>query len=148
MPYAWQEDGNPIAVESIRSRRLNVLGFMNRQNELQAHSLEGMGNSNIEIDCIDQFCQTVTKWTVIVRDNADILNRKDFESQQESWKKQNVELFFLPQYSPELNLIEILWRFVKYEWIDVEAYASWKIFVDPIEKVFAGFGEKYIINFG
>ena len=81
-------------------------------------------------------------------DNAGIHKSKNFESQQEAWKKQNVELFFLPPYSPELNLIEILWRFVKYEWIDFEAYASWKIFVDHIEKVFAGFGKKYIINFG
>lgn len=148
MPYAWQEDGNPIAVESSRSKRLNVLGFMSRQNELQAHSLEGTVNSDIVIDCIDQFCQTVTKWTVIVMDNAGIHKSKNFESQQEAWKKQNVELFFLPPYSPELNLIEIFWRFVKYEWIDFEAYASWTTFVDHIEKVVAGFGEKYIINFG
>jgi len=148
MPYAWQEEGDPIAIESSRSKRLNVLGFMNRRNELQAHSIEGNVNSDIVMDCIDQFCQTVTKWTVIVMDNAGIHKSKGFEVQQEKWKKQNVELFFLPPYSPELNLIEILWRFVKYEWIDFEAYASWKTFVDHIEAVFAEFGEKYIINFG
>jgi transposase len=148
MPYAWQEEGYPIAIESSRSKRLNVLGFMNRRNELQAHSIEGNVNSDIVMDCIDQFCQTVTKWTVIVMDNAGIHKSQGFEVQQEKWKKQNVELFFLPPYSPELNLIEILWRFVKYEWIDFEAYASWKTFVDHIEAVFAEFGEKYIINFG
>jgi len=148
MPYAWQEDGHPISVESSRSKRLNVLGFMNRQNDLQAYSIEGSVNSDIVIDCIDQFCQTVTKWTVIVIDNAGIHKSKNFESQQEKWKKQNTELFFLPPYSPELNLIEILWRFMKYEWINFEAYASWKIFVDHIEEMLAGFGEEHIINFG
>jgi transposase len=148
MPYAWQEEGNPIAIESSRSKRLNVLGFMNRQNDLQAYSIEGNVNSDIVIDCIDQFCQTVTKWTVIVMDNAGIHKSKGFEAQEEVWKKQNMELFFLPSYSPELNLIEILWRFVKYEWIDFEAYASWKTFVDHIETIFAEFGETHIINFG
>lgn len=148
MPYAWQEEGNPIAIESSRSKRLNVLGFMNRRNELQAYSIEGNVNSDIVIDCIDQFCQTATKWTVIVMDNAGIHKSKGFEVQEEIWKKKNVELFFLPSYSPELNLIEILWRFVKYEWIDFEAYASWKTFVDHIETIFAEFGEKHIINFG
>jgi transposase len=147
MPYAWQEEDHPIAIESSRSKRLNVLGFMNRKNELQAHSIEGYVNSDIVIDCIDQFCQTVTKWTVIVMDNASIHKSNDFEAQQEAWKKQNVELFFLPPYSPELNLIEILWRFIKYEWIDFEAYSSWKTFVDHAEKVLSGVGEKYIINF-
>jgi transposase len=148
MPYAWQEEGHPIAVESSRSKRLNVLGFMNRKNEFQAHRIEGYVNSDIVIDCIEQFCQTVTKWTVIVMDNASIHKSNDFEAQQEAWKKQNVELFFLPPYSPELNLIEILWRFIKYEWIDFEAYSSWKTFVDHIEKVLSGVGEEYIINFG
>lgn len=148
MPYAWQEEDHPIAIESSRSKRLNVLGFMNRRNELQAYSIEGNVNSDIVIDCIDQFCQTVTKWTVIVMDNAGIHKSKNFEIQQARWKEQNVELFFLPPYSPELNLIEILWRFIKYDWIDFEAYASWRTFVDHIEEILARFGEEYIINFG
>lgn len=74
---------------------LTVLGFMNRQNGLPAYSLEGMVNSDIVIDCIDHFCQTVTQWTVIVIDNASIHKSKDLESQHEAWRKQNVELFFL-----------------------------------------------------
>lgn len=148
MSYAWQEKGAPIIVESSKSKRLNILGFMSRQNELQAYSIEGSVNSDIVIDCVDKFCQTVTKWTVVVMDNAGIHKSKAFEAKQVEWTKQNVELFFLPPYSPELNLIEILWRFVKYEWIDFNAYASWKTFVEHIETVLAGFGEKYKINFG
>jgi transposase len=148
MSYAWQEQGDPIVVESSKSQRLNILGFMSRQNELQAYSIEGSVTSDIVIDCIDKFCQTVTKWTVVVMDNAGIHKSKAFETKQGEWKKHQVELFFLPPYSPELNLIEILWRFVKYEWIDFHAYASWKTFVEHIETVLAGFGEKYKINFG
>jgi transposase len=29
-------------------------------------------------------------------------------------------------YSPELNLIEFLWRFMKYEWIEMSTYRSWQ----------------------
>jgi hypothetical protein len=29
---------------------------------------------------------------------------------------------YLPPYSPELNLIEILWRFMKYYWLPFSAY--------------------------
>ena len=30
---------------------------------------------------------------------------------------------YLPPYSPELNLIEILWRRIKYTWLPFSAYA-------------------------
>lgn len=33
IPYAWQEKGETIASESIPSKRLNVLGFMNKRHE-------------------------------------------------------------------------------------------------------------------
>ena len=33
VPYAWQENGETIAIESTPSTRLNVLGFMNKRDE-------------------------------------------------------------------------------------------------------------------
>ena len=33
IPYAWQEKGDTIAIESIPSKRVNVLGFMNKRHE-------------------------------------------------------------------------------------------------------------------
>jgi transposase len=44
---------------------------------------------------------------------------------QEEWREKGLSLFFLPTYSPELNLIEILWRFIKYQWLEIDAYESW-----------------------
>jgi transposase len=44
----------------------------------------------------------------------------------EEWKKKNLEIFWLPAYSPKLNLIEILWKFIKYEWVEASAYESKK----------------------
>ncbi|MDR2810274.1 MAG: transposase [Tannerellaceae bacterium] len=36
-------------------------------------------------------------------------------SKIQQWLKQDLFIFFLPPYSPELNMIEILWRFIKYK---------------------------------
>ena len=80
-------------------------------------------------------------------DNASIQKSEAFEGKQVEWAEGNVELFFLPKYAPELNVIEILWRFMKYEWIDFMAYTSWKKFVEYIETVLSGFGEEYKISF-
>ena len=33
------------------------------------------------------------------------------------WVKRGLIIKYLPPYSPELNLIEILWRFMKYDWL-------------------------------
>src|SRR6266704_1650294 len=56
-------------------------------------------------------------------------------------------IFYLPKYSPELNPIEILWRFIKYEWIELDAYKSWTHLVNYVENVLQNFGEKYKIIF-
>ena len=63
------------------------------------------------------------------------------------WKQKKLEIFWLPTYSPQLNLIETLWRFMKYEWIEKEAYLSWKNLVEYVENVLKDFGTKYTINF-
>ncbi|KAA6323078.1 hypothetical protein EZS27_027452, partial [termite gut metagenome] len=40
--------------------------------------------------------------------------------------EKEVLIFFLPVYSPELNLIEILWRRIKYQWIPFDAYGCFE----------------------
>ena len=57
-------------------------------------------------------------------------------------KKKGLTIFYLPTYSPELNIIEILWRFIKYEWLNIDAYESWKSFVKAVEDVLQGVGGK------
>ncbi|MEM9949788.1 MAG: IS630 family transposase, partial [Cyanobacteria bacterium P01_D01_bin.36] len=42
---------------------------------------------------------------------------------------------------------EILWRFIKYEWLDKAAYQSWESLVEAVEKVLVGFGQEFVINF-
>jgi len=58
-----------------------------------------------------------------------------------------LSIFFLLTYSPELNLIEILWRFIKYNWLRIDAYEGWESLVKAVEYIFQHFGEEYVINF-
>ena len=147
VPYAWQESGETIAIESTPSRRLNVLGFMNKQQELEAYTFEGTVDSDVVIGCFDQFCETMQGPTVVVMDNASIHTSEAFQEEIPKWEKKGLEIFYLPEYSPELNLIEILWRFMKYEWIEFWAYTSFAHLVQYVEEVIKNFGEKYKINF-
>ncbi|HEY9666190.1 MAG TPA: transposase, partial [Coleofasciculaceae cyanobacterium] len=65
----------------------------------------------------------------------------------EEWKSKNLEIFGLPTYSPKQNLIETLWKFIKYEWIEVEAYENSNSLLKYIKKVLDNLGTEYVINF-
>ena len=49
----------------------------------------------------------------LVIDNASIHTSRAVNDKWDEWKEAGLNLFFLPTYSPELNLIEILWRKIK-----------------------------------
>jgi transposase len=147
IPYAWQEQGATIALESTPSKRLNVLGFLNKRHELAAYRTEGSVTSEVVIQCFDDFCAHLQVPTVVVIDNASIHTSGAFQKKLDEWESKGLAIFYLPEYSPELNLIEILWRFMKYEWIELWAYASWHHLVEYVKQVIENFGEKYKINF-
>jgi transposase len=147
VPYAWQEKGEQIMVKSQRSKRLNAFGILNRRQELEVFLFESSINSDVVIACIDRFSNRIKMETVLVIDNAPIHTSNAFLEKQLEWKEKGLTIFFLPTYSPELNIIEILWRFIKYKWIEVEAYESWSSLVNTVENIFIKFGNEYIINF-
>ncbi|MGK7951668.1 MAG: IS630 family transposase [Xenococcaceae cyanobacterium] len=147
VPYGWQESGEKQSLASQQSKRLNVLGLLNRDNQLESYIFECKINSDIVIKFLDRYVKKVDKLTVVVIDNAPIHRSKAFQSKIEEWKQKKLEIFWLPTYSPKLNLIEILWRFMKYEWVETSAYSSWKDLVEYVEKVLRDFGTKYTINF-
>ncbi len=60
---------------------------------------------------------------------------------------QGLTLLYLPPYSPQLNIIEILWRFMKYIWIDYKAYLSFENYEEYIKMIFTKYGEDFLINF-
>ena len=146
-PYAWQDKFDPLAVKSQRSQQLNVLGLMNIYGALDSYIFTGGTTSEVVIDCIDAFSESCTKSTTIVMDQASIHTSKSIEDKLLEWEAKGINIFLLPTYSPQLNLIEILWRFMKYEWIELNAYESLDKLNAYIEKVLKGFGKEYIINF-
>ena len=87
------------------------------------------------------------KPTVIVADQASVHTSDAIQDKIEEWKERKIILFRLPTYSPHLNFLEILWRFIKYSWLEIDAYSSWKTLVASVEKILKEFGKNYVINF-
>jgi transposase len=147
VPYGWQNVGEYLTIKSRRSSRLNVLGIMNIKNHLEAYISSQSINSDVVVTCIDAFFPVVNRPTVIVADRASIHTSDIVIDKLEEWFERGITIFELPSYSPQLNLIEILWRFIKYQWIEIDAYYSWQTFVASIEKILREFGQSYVINF-
>ena len=151
--YAWQKKGQTLELFTQRGVNYTVLGFMNRQLDFEAFIKPGSANSEDVIGCIDDFCQGIRQGksrkhkTILILDNAPTHTSRKTQSKIAQWKKQGLHLEFLPKYSPELNLIEILWRFIKYQWLPFEAYENKESLVNELESILKGIGTKYLISF-
>jgi len=147
VPYAWQPKGETIEIPSSRSTRINVLGFFKTDNKLESYIFKGAVNSDVVIACFDSFSDTITKKTVVVIDNAPTHTSNAFNANIKKWEEKGLFIKRLPPYSPELNIIEILWRFIKYQWLPFSAYNSLKDLANEIENVLINVGDKFKIKF-
>ena len=147
IPYAWQEPNSVIELPARRYGRINVLGFMNRNNDLHPFMFEESIHTGVVIACFDAFCQTIKKKTVVVIDNASIHTSEEFEDRISYWRKQGLMIKYLPPYSPELNLIEILWRRIKYTWLPFSAYECLNALNEALEAILSHVGSEYQITF-
>jgi len=147
VPYAWQTKENPILLPAAKGKFLNVIGLMTRKNKLYFEVLETTYNTDKVISYMDRFVAQTVKKTVVILDNSPIHKSKKFMAKIEEWKEKDVLIFFLPPYSPELNLIEILWRRIKYQWIPFDAYICFRNLKERLSYVLSNFGEKYDIIF-
>jgi transposase len=80
-------------------------------------------------------------------DNASTHTSTAFLAEQDAWAACGVILHYLPTYSPELNLIEMLWRFVKYQWLPLSSYLSYENLKKSVLNVLSSFGSEYLITF-
>ena len=147
VPYAWQTKENPILLPAAKGRFLNVVGLMNRKNKLFFEVLESTFNSDKLICFMDHFVAQTIKKTIVILDNSPIHRSKKFKAKIQQWREQDVYIFFLPPYSPELNLIEILWRRIKYQWLSFDAYLCFQNLKERLLNVLQNVGVKYDIIF-
>lgn len=149
IPYAWQLIGQTLELPSTKSRRLNVLGFMDRSCDFHSYVFEGTIDTSVVIACFEAFIRNRTsdKEVVVVLDNSPLHTSEEFEEQLERWAEQGLTVEFIAPYSPELNLIEILWRKIKYEWLPLSAYESLANLREKLLEVLKNIGTEYKIVF-
>ena len=153
LPYAWQPIGKRIEVESRgnQGKRQNVLGFLRWDGaDFYAAAFEGNIDNHLVGGCFRAFAaeKKGAKPKLIILDNAPAHRGEEFAEELEELEQMGIFVLFLPSYSPELNLIELLWRKIKYEWLPLDIYGNYQTMCDGLFEVLKGIGSKYRITFG
>jgi transposase len=136
VPYAWQPIGKTIVIPSSNSNRLNVLGFIDRRCSFTPFVFECAVTSAVVVTCIDKFSETLRRPTTLIIDNASIHTSAEFLKNIDRWREKGLTIFHISPYSPELNIIEILWRKIKYEWMPFSAYQNYKNLKESLSEIF------------
>jgi len=124
-----------------------VLGFLKRNNELVPYMVEGKIDTSIIVEAFEQFSHHLDKRTYVFLDNAPVHKSQEFVEHIAQWVQRGLIIKYLPAYAPELNLIEILWRCMKYYWVPFSAYASFSCLYEAIEQILTRVGTEYTIAF-
>lgn len=147
VPYGWQEVGETIGIPASKGPAVQALGFMAPDCQLAPYCVEGTVDSQIVIRVFDDFAEHIERPTVVVLDNAPVHTSRAFKSRIPEWAAQGLELYFLPGYSPELNLIERLWKAIKYRWLDLDAYTSLERMKQRLNEVLCRIGDSLKLDF-
>jgi hypothetical protein len=114
-------------------------------------------NADLIMAFLDDFAGQITQKTVVVLDNATIHHSEEFEDKIQEWAQQDLHIFYLPTYSPHLNLIETLCgsppgRKIngvarRYEWLKPHHYHSWNTLCEAVEEMLRQVSSSFKIDF-
>lgn len=129
--YLWFWNRLFVSAPSGR-KRFNVLGAINARTH---QVMTVTNNSYINADSVCELLLAIAEAgfqvpVTLIMDNAKYQHAKVVK---ELASKLGIELLYLPAYSPNLNLIERLWKFVKKKCLYSEYYESFDLFCGAIQ---------------
>ncbi|MEZ4914226.1 MAG: IS630 family transposase [Chitinophagales bacterium] len=149
VPYCWSKKGETVLLPALRSKGYTVLGLLNiYKNEFYGNIYQGSANAQCVIQTLDDYAHKIQKKTIIILDNASIHKAKIVQEKMKQWRHKGMYLQFIPAYSPELNLIEILWKMIKHFWLQPKHYCSMDSLHESIINILQNYGNHYAISFG
>lgn len=135
--YAWIKRGEQKQIKSNSGRRrVNINGAMNahRPEEVQVVQADTI-NAQTTVELLEKLLQTNPDKTVyVIADNARYYQNKELQTWLEDHPK--LQLIHLPAYSPNLNLIERLWKFMRKKVVSLHYYDTFEAFKRAILEFF------------
>jgi transposase len=134
----WQPRGRKGTIEvktNSGRKRINILGALNFKDLSVITTLtEETCNKERIVEFLQKIRETYPeKDIVVILDNASY-NHAKYTTAYAEWY--NIKLLFLPPYSPNLNLIERLWKFTKKKLVHNIYYPKFKEFLEKVREFF------------
>lgn len=147
VPYGWQFRGEDVYIPSEKGLRLNIFGMIDRNNRYEGFSTTENMTADKVADLLDRLSLRLRRNTFVVLDNATVHRCKLMRELRPIWEKRGLFLFFLPPYSPHLNIAETLWRILKGKWLRPVDYCSTDSLLYATDRALAALGSELNINF-
>ena len=147
MPYGWHLPEEEVFIPSQKGARLNIFGMIDHNNHFEGFSTTDSVNTEMVVSFIDTFSFNLKKNTCIVIDNASIHKSKKMMEMKPIWEQRGLFIFYLPPYSPQLNIAETLWRVLKGKWIRPQDYETTDSLFYSANRALAAVGKELFIDF-
>lgn len=146
-PYGWQFPDECVYIPVEKGYKVNAWGLIHRNNDTHWATTEQTIDTRFVFSELDRLSFQLAKQTVIVLDNASIHTSKMIQNQLPFWEARGLYIFYLPPYSPHLNIAETLWRKIKKEQIDPIDYMTKDTLFYAVNRCLAQIGISWKINF-
>jgi len=147
VPYGWQFVDEEVSMPSERGSGINCFGLFRRSNQSWTATSEKPIDAAFVVEQLERFSFSLSRLTVVVLDNARIHTGKKMGERIQAWQRRGLFVFYLPTYSPHLNIAETVWRKLKYEWLAAEDYESRGHLQYAVRQALAAFGKSLKIKF-
>ena len=145
VPYAWQFADEQVVMPSERGG-VNCFALLSRDNRIHARLTQATVTSAWISEHLDALSLSLPRPAVVVLDNASV-HTKAVKERRVVWQERGLFVFFLPTYSPHLNIAEVLWRKLKYEWLRPEDYADKETLRLAVWQALTAVGKSLTIQF-
>lgn len=147
VPYGWQFEDEAVCVESAKGKGLNCFALVGRDNRITYATSEESITADFIVDQLDRLSLSIAKPTVVVLDNARVHTAAKVGKALEGWQQRGLFLFYLPAYSPHLNIAERLWKELKARWLKPEDYLTTDTLFLAVKMALVAVGKQLFINF-
>lgn len=147
VPYGWQFPSEKVFMLVEKGHKVNVFGLIDRQNKCYWAATGENIDSLFVMEQLDDLSLMFRKETFVVLDNASVHKSKLIGERLPFWQKRGIFVFYLPTYSPQLNIAETLWWHLKGGYLKPDDYVEKDSLSYAVNRCMANIGINCKIKF-
>lgn len=147
VPYGWQFAEEQVCMLSSKGKGLNCFALISRSNQFYYRTSTESITAAFVVSQLEALSLHIVKPTVVVLDNARVHTARKVKESLAGWQQRGLFLFYLPAYSPHLNLAERLWKELKARWLRPQDYVTPDNLFYAVNLALAAVGKDLFINF-